>query len=46
MRHILEHVPALVKIFGKWPSYFVVLIAAAQAGAAVALVIVVHYLLR
>jgi hypothetical protein len=46
MRHILDHVPALVKTYGKWPSYLVLLLATAQATAALALVIVLHHLLR
>ena len=46
MRHILDHVPALVKTYGKWPSFIVVMLAAAQWAAALALVIVLHHLLR
>jgi hypothetical protein len=46
MRHIFDHVPALVKIYGKWPSFIVVLLAAAQGAAALALVVVLHHLLR
>lgn len=46
MRHILDHIPALVQTYGKWPSFIVVLLAAAQWVAALALVIVLHNLFR
>ena len=45
MRHILEHVPALVKTYGKWPSLLVVLLRL-RGAAALALVIMLHHLLR
>lgn len=46
MRHILNHVPTLVKTYGKWPSFLVLLLATTQATAALVLVIVLHHLLR
>ncbi|MBX9775734.1 MAG: hypothetical protein K2Y71_15235 [Xanthobacteraceae bacterium] len=27
MKEVLDHVPALVKTYGKWPSFFVLLLA-------------------
>jgi hypothetical protein len=46
MRALLEHVPTLVKTYGKWPSFIVLLLATAHGIAALALVVVLYHLLR
>jgi hypothetical protein len=46
MRHLFEHIPTLVKIYGKWPSFVVLLLATLHGTAALALVVVLHHLLR
>jgi len=46
MRHILNHVPTLVKTYGKLPSYLLLLLATVQGAAALALVLVLHHLLQ
>lgn len=46
MRHILNHVPTMVKTYGKWPSFLVLLLATTQVTAALVLIIVFHHLLR
>jgi len=46
MRHVLNHIPVLVRTYGKWPSFVVVLLASIQAAVAVALVILLHHMLR
>ena len=46
MRDLLEHVPTLVKTYGKWPSFVVLLFAIAQGTVALALTVLLHHLLR
>ena len=46
MKHVLNQVPTLVKTYGKWPSFIVVLLATIQATVALAFVVVLHHLLR
>jgi hypothetical protein len=46
MRELLNHVPTLVRTYGKWPSFVVLLLATTQAIAALAFVVVLHHLLR
>ncbi len=46
MRDLLNHVPTLVRTYGKWPSFVVLLFATAQGIAALAFVVVLHHLLR
>ena len=46
MRELLNHVPSLVKTYGKWPSFVVLLLATTQSAAALAFIVVLHHLLR
>ena len=46
MRSVLDNVPSLAKVYGKWPSYFIVLLATVQGAAAIALVILLFGFLR
>jgi hypothetical protein len=46
MRELLEHVPTLVKTYGKWPSFVVLLFAIAQGSVALALIALLFQLLR
>ena len=46
MKALFDSVPTLVKTFGKWPSYFVVLLGAAHGIGALVFVVVLHHVLR
>lgn len=46
MKEVLDHVPALVKTYGKWPSFMVLLLASGNAIGGLALVIALHVVLR
>lgn len=45
MKALLESVPTLARTYGKWPSYFVVVLGMVQIVAAVALAILLQHLL-
>ena len=46
MKALFDSVPTLVKTYGKWPSYFVVLLGAAHGIGALVFVVVLHHALR
>jgi hypothetical protein len=45
-KDLLNHVPVLVKIYGKWPSFMVLMFATTQGIGALVFVVVLHHLLR
>jgi len=46
MKALFDSVPTLVKTYGNWPSYFVVLLGVAQVVDALAFVVLLHHALR
>jgi hypothetical protein len=46
MKDLLDHVPTLVKTYGKWPSFVVLMLATTQGIGALVFVVVLHHLLR
>jgi hypothetical protein len=42
MRNALDHLPALIKAYGKWPSYLYLLIATACPAIAIALAVLMR----
>jgi hypothetical protein len=46
MKALLDSVPTLVKAFGKWPSYFVVVLGAVHGVVALVLIVILHHALK
>ena len=46
MKALFDSVPTLVRTFGKWPSYVVVLLGVAHGIGAAVFVVVLHHALR